>query len=154
MKLKHLQVQGFRPFHQPIEIDFDRLTMLIGNNNSGKSSILDILRIALTSNGRPDENDFYTSTTGENAEKIEVILQFDVDPEEEDALEYAIDNTVVYRALYTRDNVTKEYAAEVPVHDDLRVNYSRLSAADQRAIIEKYDPAVLDTTTNSENRTE
>ena len=85
MKLTHILLQGFRPFHQPIEIDFERLTMLIGNNDSGKSSILDILEIALTSNGRPDENDFYTSTTGDNAERIEITLHFDVDPDDEDA---------------------------------------------------------------------
>ncbi len=154
MKLINIQLKGFRLFQQPVEIDFQRLTMLIGNNDSGKSSILDILQVALTLNGRPDENDFYTSTTRENAEKIEIILQFEVDPEDEDTLEYATDNTVVFRAIYTRDNVTKEYAAEVPVHDDLRVNFPRLSAAEQRAIIEKYEPNALSTTSNSDNRTE
>ena len=154
MRLENIQLQGFRPFHQAVEIDLERLTMLIGNNDSGKSSILDIIEIALTSNGRPDENDFYTSATGENAEKIEVTLQFEVDPEDDDGLEFAIGRTVVYRATYTRDNVTKEYLTEVPIHEDLRVNYSRLSAGEQRAIIEKYDPPALDSTSNSDNRTD
>ncbi len=154
MKLIHIHLQGFRPFHQPVEIDFVQLTMLIGNNDSGKSSIMDILEIALTSNGRPDENDFYTSTTGDNAEKIEVVLRFDLNPEEEDSLVFAIGNSITYRTIYTRDNVTKEYLAEVPREEDLRCNFPKLTATDQIAIIEKHDLAALETTSNTENRTE
>jgi predicted ATP-dependent endonuclease of OLD family len=154
MKLTHLHLQGFRPFHQLIKIDFERLTMLIGNNDSGKSSILDILEIALTSNGRPDENDFYTSTTGENAERIELILQFDADPDDEDEIAYAIDNKVVFRAVYTRDNVTKEYQTEVPKDEVLRCSFGSLRAPEQKEILEKYDPDSLTTATNAGLRVE
>lgn len=154
MRLEKLWLKGFRLFNQPVEIEFDQLTMLIGNNDSGKSSILDILEIALTSNGRPDENDFYSFPGGGNGETIELILYFKIDPEEQDGLDFSIERSVTFRATYTRDNTTKEYLAILPVHNDLRVNFSRLNASDQRAIIEKYDPAALDSTSNSENRTE
>jgi len=153
MKLRKLQLEGFRPFYQQIEVDFDQLTMLIGNNDSGKSSLLDIIDIALTANGRPDENDFYTSVIGENAEKIVVTLHFEIDPEDEDALQFAIGQSVVYRATYTRDNVTKEYLTKVPKDAELRGKFPTL-ATDQKTIIEKYDPDALATATNAALRVE
>jgi predicted ATP-dependent endonuclease of OLD family len=154
MKLKQIRVQGFRPFCEPVEVDFCDLTMLIGNNDVGKSSILDIIEIALSSNGQPDENDYFTCATGESAKEIEVSLQFKVDPDDEKALIYAIGQTIIFRAKYTRDNVAKEYLAEVPIYENLRVNFPRLSATEQKAIIEEYDPDALTTTSNTDNRTE
>ena len=152
MEVNKIRLQGFRLFHQPVEIDFERLTMLIGNNDSGKSSLLDIIEIALIPNGRPDENDFHASSTGEIDERIEIAIQFAIDPEEEDVLEFSIGQYVVYRAIYTQDNVIKEFRAEVPKNEELRVNFPTLSAAEQKAIIEKYDPDALETTSNSDNR--
>ena len=152
MEVNKIRLQGFRLFHQPVEIDFERLTMLIGNNDSGKSSLLDIIEIALIPNGRPDENDFHASSTGEIDERIEIAIQFAIDPEEEDVLEFSIGQYVVYRAIYTQDNVIKEFRAEVPENEELRVNFPTLSAAEQKTIIEKYDPDALETTSNSDNR--
>ena len=46
MRLTTLEVQGFRSLGQ-VKINFDRLTMLIGGNDTGKSSVLDLLDIVL-----------------------------------------------------------------------------------------------------------
>ncbi len=40
MKLKKLEIENFKCFQKPQEIDFERLTILTGANSSGKSSIL------------------------------------------------------------------------------------------------------------------
>jgi putative ATP-dependent endonuclease of the OLD family len=57
MRLEHLHVAGFRSL-KDTEIDFDDLTLLIGPNDSGKSSVLDAVDILLT--GRPpDPSDYH-----------------------------------------------------------------------------------------------
>jgi putative ATP-dependent endonuclease of the OLD family len=153
MKLSTIQLQGFRPFNEQIDIDFERLTMLIGNNDSGKSSILDILDIALDLKKRPDDKDFFTSTIVDDANEIIATLHFDIDPEEEDAQVYASDNKIIFKTTYTRDNVTREYLAKVPQNEELRCQFQQLAAQEQKEIIETFDPAALETTSNSDNRT-
>jgi putative ATP-dependent endonuclease of the OLD family len=153
MKLSKIQLQGFRPFNELVDIDFERLTMLIGNNDSGKSSILDILDIALDSKRQPDYKDFFTSTIVEDANEIIVTLHFDIEPEEEDAQVFVCENKIVFRTIYTRDNVTREFLTKVPQNQELRCDFPKLAAQEQKDIIEKFDPDALATTSNSSNRT-
>lgn len=48
MKVRSLNVEGFRGFVYPLHIDFDeRLTVLVGENGRGKTSLLDALAILL-----------------------------------------------------------------------------------------------------------
>lgn len=48
MKVRSLEVEGFRGFAHPLRIDFDeRLTVLVGENGRGKTSLLDALAILL-----------------------------------------------------------------------------------------------------------
>jgi predicted ATP-binding protein involved in virulence len=48
MKVRSLDVEGFRGFAHPLHIDFDeRLTVLVGENGRGKTSLLDALAILL-----------------------------------------------------------------------------------------------------------
>ena len=108
MRLRRLKVQGFRSLYrstlddtdlaaqnrQPsfdgepgMEIDLDRLTVLIGCNDAGKSSVLDVLDIVL-SNGRPEPSDFHhpvgkplsdgVGSTRERVDGIRVVLDFEI----------------------------------------------------------------------------
>src|SRR5665213_369485 len=45
MKLKEIKLQNFRGYKNEVSITFDDLTVLIGRNDAGKSSILDALNI-------------------------------------------------------------------------------------------------------------
>lgn len=155
MKLQNIKIQGFRSFNNPIELDFCQLTMLIGNNNIGKSSVIDILEIALSSNGKPDEKDYYICKTGEiseKSEKIKVILNFQIGLEEENALQFALNNIITYKVVYTNNNSTKEYLTRMPKEEELRCDFSKLSAPEQKDILRKYAPEALETTSNSTNR--
>jgi putative ATP-dependent endonuclease of the OLD family len=155
MKLSKIQVKGFRPFNEQIDIDFDRLTMLIGNNDSGKSSILDILDIALGSSKQPEETDFFTSTIVDDASEIEVTLSFAIDSgEDEETLAYATNGEIVFRTIYTRDNVVRECIAPIPENEELRCDFKKLSPQEQKDIIEKFEPTALEQTTNNDNRFE
>ncbi len=50
MRLAHVLIESFRGIGR-LELDLDRLTVVIGENNHGKSSLLDVLERCL---GRPD----------------------------------------------------------------------------------------------------
>jgi len=153
MKLISLSVQGFRPFCDPIEVDFDQLTVFIGNNDSGKSSLIDILDIALDKNKKPDDKDFYTCSNSINAEKIVVVLNFSLEPKDKKALEYAIDNELTFQVIYTKQDVKQQFRKLVPKDKELCVDFKNLKADEQRALIQKYDSPALITATNSDLRT-
>ncbi|HWZ43470.1 MAG TPA: DUF2813 domain-containing protein [Candidatus Saccharimonadales bacterium] len=46
MHLTSLKIENFRGFKQ-VFLDFDRTTVLIGENNTGKTSVLDAMRLCL-----------------------------------------------------------------------------------------------------------
>ena len=56
MKLTRLRIRNFRCFKDEISIDFDKITALIGKNDSGKSTIMEALDIFLNEKA-PDKDD-------------------------------------------------------------------------------------------------
>ena len=46
MKVTNLRIENFRGIKQ-LNLDLDEFTVLIGENNSGKTAVLDALRICL-----------------------------------------------------------------------------------------------------------
>jgi putative ATP-dependent endonuclease of OLD family len=84
MILKDIQIQNFRGIRSLL-LPLDTLTVLIGENNSGKSTILEAIRIVLTRGygarrgGQFTEYDFHLNNldaTPQTAEPIEVVLHF------------------------------------------------------------------------------
>lgn len=91
MKLKEITVKNFRGICL-LELPLDRLTVLIGENNTGKSTVLEAIRLVLTRgfgvrrNGRFSEYDFHlkdAAATPESAEPISVALHFSEEKENE-----------------------------------------------------------------------
>ena len=58
IRLQSLRIKGFRGFRN-IEIDFENTTVLVGTNNSGKTTILKALQIALTNTHFISNDDFF-----------------------------------------------------------------------------------------------
>ena len=56
MKLVELRLRNFRCFRDETSISFDDLTVLVGRNDAGKSTIMDALDIFFN-DGCPDKND-------------------------------------------------------------------------------------------------
>lgn len=81
MYLKEVRIKNFRSL-KDVTVLLDENTVLIGENNSGKTAFLDALRIALTRNtGRNlfDEYDYYMDDailSPKDSEGIEIILRF------------------------------------------------------------------------------
>ena len=57
MKLKQLKLQNFRCYRDEVAIDFDDLVVLVGRNDSGKSSLFDALEIFFDERSAPERED-------------------------------------------------------------------------------------------------
>ena len=151
MHLTKLEVQGFRSLER-VEVNLDRLTMLIGGNDTGKSAILDLLDIVLNNN-KPDDNDFHCPPEGQTCDTIEVILEFRLDPNRDtDAREYSMDGSLRIRKVYTPTGAETFYWGEHPVDERLAQDFEKMSAGDQKELIGELDPSALENVTNKSQR--
>lgn len=84
MQLKEVVIENFRSI-KSLRLPMDGLTVLIGENNIGKSSILEAVRIALTRGfgakrgGQFSEYDFHLNSaeaTPQSADPISIVLHF------------------------------------------------------------------------------
>lgn len=57
MKLRRIEIENFRAFASPLEVETDNFTALIGCNDIGKSSVLAALTIFLEGDGIKMEQD-------------------------------------------------------------------------------------------------
>ena len=78
MRLIRVRIQNFRCFREPIEVSFDGLTALIGQNDAGKSSVLDALDIFFN-DSKMDQDDGCVYTNGE---PVSITCEFDDLPDE------------------------------------------------------------------------
>lgn len=79
MKLRRIEIENFRGFSPPIEIEVDNFTALIGRNDIGKSSILAALTIFLEGDGaKMDQDD---GCIHGDRSKVRISCEFDTLPE-------------------------------------------------------------------------
>lgn len=185
MYLSRLKAQGFRSLHQNLtgdteatarqgtsafenepglEIRLDRLSVLIGCNDAGKSSVLDLLDLVLNG-GRPDINDFHcrpeeatrdTGTTGTHRlNEIGVLLEFRLEGDRDvEAIPYSCDGTLLVRAVFTPDSSGVFYWGEIPQDERLAQDFGRMRAAEQIELIQDIDPSALENLSNVDQRAE
>lgn len=79
MLLNKLTIQNFKCYESIIDVPFHRLTVFIGENDSGKTVLLDALEILLT-NKTPAATDY--RRIGENEATEEILLSgtFEIEP--------------------------------------------------------------------------
>ncbi len=91
MKLKEITIENFRGIRS-LHLPIDGLTVLIGENNTGKSTVLEAIRLVLTRgfgtrrDGRFSEYDFHladATATPQTADPISIILHFAEEQENE-----------------------------------------------------------------------
>ena len=84
MKLAEITIENFRGIRS-LHLPLDGLTVLIGENNTGKSTVLEAIRLVLTRgfgvrrDGRFTEYDFHlkdASATPQTADPILITLHF------------------------------------------------------------------------------
>lgn len=79
MKLRRIEIENFRPFAAPLEIEIDDFTAFIGCNDVGKSSILAALTIFLEGDGI--KIDQYDGSVHGDRSKVRITCEFDGLPE-------------------------------------------------------------------------
>src|SRR4051794_21451745 len=80
MHLDHLTIKGFRPFGDTFELPLTPgLNVLVGENDSGKSAVIDAIRLALGTTSqdflRAEESDFHFAG-GEFAPELTIRCKF------------------------------------------------------------------------------
>ena len=158
MKLLKLSCKGFRSLCD-CEVDFLPLTVLIGENDAGKSSVLDILDIVLNG-GQPDVDDYYVDSSGRGLSEIEVILEFEVDASEAEAeaAEFCVDGRLKVKKVYSHNphSVETFYWGVQPVDKRFHPqSFFDLSAQKQKELIQEVEPAIEpEDISNKEKRAE
>lgn len=79
MRLSQLKVSNFRCYKEEIVIDLDDLTVFVGKNDSGKSSLFDALDIFFEGRSAPDKDDVCVYTGGTT---VRIACVFDNVPSE------------------------------------------------------------------------
>jgi len=152
MRLTKLSAKNFRALKE-VTVEFDSLTVLIGENDAGKTSLLDLLEICLN-NKRPDEKDFHQHADDTVAATIEVELQFILDSGETSASQYAIGNSLKVKKIYSLETNDTFYLGRQPADEALRKDFAKLSPDQQKTLIKGIDPSLLSTLTNATLRAE
>ncbi len=137
MQLVNIEAINFRCL-KCVSMPIHRLTVLIGENDSGKSSILDLLDIALNSQP-PEEKDYYREGDGSPADHIEVTLTFEPDQADKAAAESFVASD---GKLYVRKNFTavnSEAFVKGPRYEDNRLqqDFTKMTATELDAVIEE-----------------
>lgn len=91
MKLAEIRIENFRGIRS-LNLPLDKLTVIIGENNTGKSTVLEAIRLVLTRGfgtrrgGQFTEYDFHlkdSEATPQTAESISIVLHFAEEQENE-----------------------------------------------------------------------
>lgn len=148
MFLKEANIKNFRCL-KDVTISFDKQTVLIGENNTGKSAILDAIRFALSRNqGKKifDEYDYHMDqniSSPVDSEGISITLHFEEVVEDEwngyiqnsfsEVIQYFDDKkaSVIIRSTAKYDKVTSDYENKTVF---LNSNYEELQPKVQNKI--------------------
>ncbi len=155
MQLKTIEVRNFRCLKN-VTIPFHELTVLIGENDAGKSTVLDLLDIIL-SEYQPDDNDYYFFDDGNGnpesrADEIEAILTFQPYSDQTISQEFlSPDGFFRLKKRYTRLSEETWYNGRCFDQKVLNQDLTSLRVADLDAIIREVG-IVLDGRLNKEEK--
>lgn len=126
MKLRRIEIENFRGFSPPIEIEVDDFTAFIGRNDIGKSSILAALTIFLEGDGaKMDQDD---GCIHGDRSRVRISCEFDTLPEKvvlDDQFETNLSDEHLLRDN-GRLRITKIYdCSKTKISPDVYINAQR-----------------------------
>lgn len=145
MNLSRLRIQNFRSYKNSGWIEIDDKTILVGENNAGKSNLLRALNLLFDTSSKSRHNieDSHQNNDENSRESIIIEAVFDVTEEENEALgEYVTDDEFRLRAKFPfgEDGSAQSkrliVQQEVPKNEDLDPN--RLEDTDADKVVEIY----------------
>lgn len=87
MKISKVEIQNFRGFKKEV-IELDDITVFVGENNSGKSTVLDAIKLVIGAqdwNDRLSKYDYHlNSSTSRAGDEGEILLRIEVSEKQED----------------------------------------------------------------------
>jgi len=134
MILTQIKANNFRSC-KSVEISIDSLTVFIGENDSGKSSILDILDIALN-NAQPQPNDFYRDSDNNLSNEIEIELTFNLDDTDTAIFEDSINGVLTIKKVFPiTGNQQSFILINAPEDDRFNVDFIHINAEEQKELL-------------------
>lgn len=131
LKLDSIEIKGLKCYEESGVIPFHDLTVFIGENDAGKSTIFDALEYFLENRQPPF--DYYR----EGVDNIEIICDFKVDSEIEELKNYVINSTIKIKKIFNKEGTSKiEVMGKVFVDDDLN-RYGDMNAGELKALLER-----------------
>jgi len=149
MKLKELEIKGLKCYNDSRVIPFYNLTVFIGENDAGKSTVFDALDFLLNNktprySANEIDSDFRT-----DSDSIELTAIFYINNSNSDIEKFVVENQLTIRKTFSKDNSTKvEVYSEVFEDNDLN-EFENMNANDLKALLTKLG---IDGKTNQEQR--
>lgn len=138
MKLEELVITGYKCFKEETRIPFHNLTVLIGENDSGKSTIIKAIDLLL-GKYNADSTDFYSSET-DHLDSFTISAVFSVNRNDvaEELHPYIINNRFLLKKVYLKDEALNTFSRKFVLEDNELENYQSLNAEPMRELLVRY----------------
>lgn len=156
MKLKRLFVKNFKGYKEINDLLFDDLTTLIGENDSGKTTITEFLSLMIN-NEQPQKEHFYKYINKDDkevtAQEIEGVIEFELDEKEQKLLkDYSYnENKLIIKKNCTLESNKIQIYSEV-FKDERLYKYKKFTTNQLKEILEEYN--IASEVNNNEKRKE
>ncbi|WP_295793691.1 AAA family ATPase [Mucilaginibacter sp.] len=139
MILKELSIEGYKCFRDLTVVPFHNLTVLIGENDSGKSTILKALGLLLGRTAQQDE-DFF-NLNGIEVNEFCLSGNFKVNPDNvpESIKFFVINDNFTLKKIFTKGQAFKTYTLKNSLADIDLENYLSLTAQPTKDLLVKYE---------------
>lgn len=132
MNIESLRIKNYRTFRDSGEIPIHDLTVMIGENGSGKTSMVDALSLLLGEKNKPQTSDLFNSEEA----KIEIEGQFSYSDQKLEC--YAAGDLITLKYIHdTSTGVAKFYVKGLLYVNNKFNDYENLSAADLKAFVQE-----------------
>lgn len=139
MKLEKLSIENYKSLKNINHIEFEDLTTIIGENDSGKTSILEFIEIMLT-NKAPNELDYGIYSNSQMSDEIIGITEFKLSQTEIAILEKYLncDKKLIIRKKFKKNSV-QEVSVKTSIYiDDRLYTYKKMKTDELKDLLRSY----------------
>lgn len=151
MKIKSISIQNYKCHKQLSDVEFHQITTFIGENDSGKTSIIDFLELMLE-NKIPQEIDFFHDAQGDCENEIIGEITFIPNPEIQSQIPHLLNENHELRIKKRLSTSSIELFVEIKKYEDDRFNY--FENLDAKSLIELLDEYEIEAQSNQDRRKE
>jgi len=143
MKLEKFKVEGFRCLENPEWIPLSKITIFTGQNDGGKTSVLDALAIFLDPKAQPDAEDYtIRNESGDRVESVRMDGLFKLSAEEQATLGVA-GSPLHVRRQFSSTSSTITYETRVHSDERFRRDLRGVSINELRTLADEFQIELL-----------